>query len=129
LLELTAEEKHDLEHRARNLHAALDVKTGKVQGETAKRHTSAEFLAFVRELVNKTRWAKQIRMVLDNPADKTKAVEEFLEQNPKSVSTSTPSRVVVCENPARGHCPWRLHVGRRSSVQTAEIYSRLSEIP
>jgi transposase len=92
LLELTAEEKHDLEHRARNLHAALDVKTGKVQGETAKRHTSAEFLAFVRELVNKTRWAKQIRMVLDNlSADKTKAVEEFLEQNPKSVSTSTPT--------------------------------------
>ena len=60
------------------------MKTGKVQGKTAKRHTGAEFLAFVRELGTKTRWAKQIHIVLDNlSAHKTKAVKEFLEQNSK----------------------------------------------
>ena len=68
------------------------MKTGKVQGKTAKRHTSAEFLIFLRELVNKTRWAKQIHIVLDNlSAHKTKAVEEFLEQNPKVRFHFTPT--------------------------------------
>jgi len=79
-------------HGTLSLYAALDVKTGQVQGKTAKRHTSAEFLAFLRELVNKTRWAKQIHIVLDNlSAHKTKAVEEFLEQNPKVRFHFTPT--------------------------------------
>ena len=55
-----------------------------MQGKTAKRHTSAEFIVFLRELVKKARWAKQIHSVLVNlSAHKTRAVEEFLEQNPK----------------------------------------------
>src|SRR6266496_4027401 len=76
-------ERHGFEyyrHGTLSLYAALDVKTGKVQGKTAKRHTSAEFIVFLRELVKKARWAKQIHIVLDNlSAHKTKAVEEFLE--------------------------------------------------
>ena len=55
-------ERHGFEyyrHGTLSLYAALDVKTGKVQGKTAKRHTSAEFLSFMRELVNKTQWAKR----------------------------------------------------------------------
>jgi len=45
-----------------------------VQGKTAKRHTSAEFIVFLRELVKKARWAKQIHSVLDNlSAHKTRA--------------------------------------------------------
>src|SRR5438876_5613307 len=75
-------ERHGFEyyrHGTLSLYAALDVKTGKVQGKTAKRHTSAEFIVFLRELVKKARWAKQIHIVLDNlSAHKTKAVEEFL---------------------------------------------------
>jgi transposase len=88
-------ERHGFEyyrHGTLSLYAALDVKTGKVQAKTAKRHTSAEFLAFVRELVNKTRWAKQIHIVLDNlSAHKTKAVKEFLEQNSKVRFHFTPT--------------------------------------
>src|SRR6266705_2819181 len=58
----------------------------------AKRHTSAEFIVFLRELVKKARWAKQIHIVLDNlSAHKTKAVEEFLEQNPKVRFHFTPT--------------------------------------
>src|SRR6266849_9389373 len=73
-------ERHGFEyyrHGTLSLYAALDVKTGKVEGKTAKRHTSAEFIAFLNQLLSKTRWAKEIHIVLDNlSAHKTKAVEE-----------------------------------------------------
>jgi transposase len=79
-------------HGTLSLYAALDVKTGKVEGKTARRHTSAEFLGFLRKLMNQARWAQQIHIVLDNlSAHKTKAVEEFLEQNPKVRFHFTPT--------------------------------------
>jgi transposase len=60
------------------------VRTGKAEGKNAKRHTSAEFLAFLQQQLGKARWAKEIHIVLDNlSAPKTKAVEEFLAQHPK----------------------------------------------
>src|SRR5205807_2424882 len=70
-------ERHGFEyyrHGTLSLYAALDVKTGKVEGKTARRHTSAEFLGFLRKLMKKTRWAQQIHIVLDNlSAHKTRA--------------------------------------------------------
>src|SRR5438128_8854290 len=88
-------ERHGFEyyrHGTLSLYAALDVKTGKVQGKTEKRQTSAESTVFLRESVKKARWAKQIHIVLDNlSAHKTKAVEEFLEQNPKVRFHFTPT--------------------------------------
>src|SRR5437879_6996169 len=88
-------ERHGFEyyrHGTLSLYAALDVKTGKVEGKTAKRHTSAEFLVFLRGLVQKSRWAKEIHIVLDNlSAHKTKAVEEFLQENPKVRFHFTPT--------------------------------------
>src|SRR3989475_1816286 len=88
-------ERHGFEyyrHGTLSLYAALDVKTGKVQGKTAKRHTSAEFIVFLRELVKKARWAKQIHIVLDNlSAHKTQAVREFLQQHPRVRFHFTPT--------------------------------------
>src|ERR1700704_6058998 len=88
-------ERHGFEyyrHGTLSLYAALDVKTGKVEGKTAKRHTSAEFIAFLNQLLSKTRWAKEIHIVLDNlSAQKTKAVEEFLAQHPKVRFHFTPT--------------------------------------
>src|SRR5207248_4687890 len=88
-------ERHGFEyyrHGTLSLYAALDVKTGKVQGKTAKRHTSSEFIAFLSELVSRARWAKEIHIVLDNlSAHKTKAVEEFLTQHPKVRFHFTPT--------------------------------------
>jgi DDE superfamily endonuclease len=79
-------------HGTLSLYAALDVKTGKVEGKTARRHTSAQFIAFLTQLLSKTRWAKEIHIVLDNlSAHKTKAVEEFLEQHPKVRFHFTPT--------------------------------------
>jgi hypothetical protein len=51
-------ERHGFEyyrHGTLSLYAALDVKTGKVQGMTAARHTSQDFVASLEGLVQRTR--------------------------------------------------------------------------
>src|SRR5512143_1240855 len=79
-------ERHGFEyyrHGTLSLYAALDVKTGKVEGKTARRHTSTEFVGFLTGLTNKARWAKEIHIVLDNlSAHKTQAVHDFLVAHP-----------------------------------------------
>jgi transposase len=68
------------------------VKTGKVEGKTTRRHTSADFIEFLTDVVAKTRWAKQIHIVLDNlSAHKTQAVQDFLAANPKVRFHFTPT--------------------------------------
>jgi transposase len=88
-------ERHGFEyyrHGTLSLYAALDVQSGKVTGKTAKRHTSADFIDFLTGIVQQTRWAKEIHIVLDNlSAHKTKTVEEFLRQNPKVRFHFTPT--------------------------------------
>jgi transposase len=88
-------ERHGFEyyrHGTLSLYAALDVKTGKVQGKTAKRHTSDEFVAFLSDLAKRARWAKEIHIVLDNlSAHKTKAVQQFLAEHPKVRFHFTPT--------------------------------------
>lgn len=88
-------EKHGFEyyrHGTLSLYAALNVKTGTVDGKTARRHTSAEFVDFLNRLVRKTRWVREIHIVLDNlSAHKTQAVREFLEDNPKVQFHFTPT--------------------------------------
>ncbi len=88
-------ERHGFEyyrHGTLSLYAALDVKTGKVQGKTAKRHTSSEFMTFLSELVSRARWAKEIHIVLDNlSAHKTEAVQDFLAEHPKVRFHFTPT--------------------------------------
>jgi transposase len=88
-------ERHGFEyyrHGTLSLYAALDVRTGKVLGKTAARHTSAEFLDFLEEVVAKTKWAGEIHIVLDNlSAHKTKAVEQFLAEHPKVQFHFTPT--------------------------------------
>src|SRR5919205_2659555 len=56
-------ERHGFEyyrHGTLSLYAALDVRTGKVVGKTASRHTSTEFIGFLDQLVQRARWAKAI---------------------------------------------------------------------
>ena len=80
-------ERHGFEyyrHGTLSLYAALDVKTGQVQGMTAGRHTSKEFVAFLEGLVERTGWAQEIHVVLDNlSAHKTKEVQCFLAEHPQ----------------------------------------------
>lgn len=88
-------ERHGFEyfrHGTLSLYAALEVRTGKVLGKTAARHTSAEFIDFLGQVVASAKWAGEIHIILDNlSAHKTKAVEEFLEANPKVRFHFTPT--------------------------------------
>ena len=89
-------ERHGFEyyrHGTLSLYAALDVKTGNVQGKTAKRHTSSEFIAFLSELVSRARWAKEIHIVLDNlSAHKPKPSKSSWPSIPRFASVSHPIR-------------------------------------
>ena len=88
-------ERHGFEyyrHGTLSLYAALDVKTGRVVGKTAPRHTSTEFVDFLEEVVATAKWAREIHIVLDNlSAHKTKTVEEFLAAHPKVRFHFTPT--------------------------------------
>jgi transposase len=88
-------ERHGFEyyrHGTLSLYAALDIKTGRVAGKAAKRHASADFIAFLTDLIGKTKWAREIHIVLDNlSAHKTQAVEAFLLQHPKVRFHFTPT--------------------------------------
>jgi transposase len=79
-------------HGTLSLYAALNLKSGKVAGRTAARHTSAEFVSFLTDLVQSARWAREIHIILDNlSAHKTAAVEAFLEKHPKVKFHFTPT--------------------------------------
>lgn len=88
-------ERHGFEyyrHGTLSLYAALDIKTGKVEGMTAKQHRSVEFVTFLEGLVRRARWAKEIHIILDNlSAHKTAKVTDFLERNPKVKLHFTPT--------------------------------------
>ena len=88
-------ERHGFEyyrHGTLSLFAALDVKTGHVQGKTTNRHTSQDFIAFLSDLVSRVRGTKEIHIVLDNlSAHKTKAVEKFLVEHPRVHFHFTPT--------------------------------------
>src|ERR1700677_340562 len=88
-------ERHGFEYRRNgtlSLYAALDVKTGKVQGKTAERHTSAEFVDFLDQLVSRCNPHQEIHIILDNlSAHKTSQVEQFLERNTRVKLHFTPT--------------------------------------
>lgn len=75
-------ERHGFEyfrHGTLSLYAALEVSSGQVLGKTTPRHTSAEFVAFLADVVATQPEGKQIHVIADNlSAHKTKAVAEFL---------------------------------------------------
>ena len=88
-------ERHGFEYYRRgtlSLYAALDAKTGKVEGKTTRRHTSSDFIGFLTDVMGKARWAREIHIVLDNlSAHRTPAVQEFLAENPKVHFHFTPT--------------------------------------
>lgn len=79
-------ERHGFEyyrHGTLSLYAAFNTKTGEVLGKTATRHTSAEFVAFLTDIVANQPRDKEIHVIADNlSAHKTARVDEFLEQHP-----------------------------------------------
>src|SRR3989442_1526757 len=78
-------ERHGFEyyrHGTLSLYAAFNTKTGEVLGKTATRHTSAEFVAFLTDIVVNQPRGKEIHVIADNlSAHKTKRVDGFLAEH------------------------------------------------
>lgn len=88
-------ERHGFEY-IRNgtlsLYAALEVATGRVEGRTTERHTSIEFLAFIKDLVGGQPKDLEIHVILDNQSThKTTAVKQWLSENPNVHFHFTPT--------------------------------------
>ena len=66
-------------HGTLSLYAAFNTKTGEVLGKTAERHSSAEFVAFLTDIVVNQPRGKEIHVIADDlSAHKTKRVDELL---------------------------------------------------
>ena len=88
-------ERHGFEyyrHGTLSLYAAFNTRTGEVLGRTAERHTSAEFVAFLTDLVAHQPRRQALHVILDNfSAHKTQHVEAFLEAHPQVRLHFTPT--------------------------------------
>jgi transposase len=88
-------ERHGFEyyrHGTLSLYAALNTKSGEVLGQTAARHTSQEFVAFLAQLVANQPLGQEIHIIADNlSAHKTERVAQFLTAHPKVHLHYTPT--------------------------------------
>ncbi len=88
-------ERHGFEyvrHGTLSLYAALNVGTGEVEGMTAARHTSADFLAFLERVVATQPRRREIHLIADNlSAHKTRAVQAWLAGHPRVHLHYTPT--------------------------------------
>lgn len=88
-------ERHGFEYKRNgtlSLYAALNTQTGAVQGKTAARHTSREFVDFLGEVVAGCEPDREIHVILDNlSAHKTKLVAAFLAGHPNVRLHFTPT--------------------------------------
>jgi transposase len=88
-------ERHGFEykrHGTLSLYAAFNTKTGEVLGRTAPRHTSAEFVAFLTDIVVNQPRRKEIHVIADNlSAHKSALVEKFLAAHPRVHLHFTPT--------------------------------------
>lgn len=78
-------ERHGFEyyrHGTLSLYSALNTQTGEVLAKTSARHTSAEFVDFLAQILESQPAGREIHVIAENlRAHKTKKVFEFLEAN------------------------------------------------
>ena len=88
-------ERHGFEykrHGTLSLYAAFATQTGEIIGKTAERHTSAEFVSFLGQIVASQSAGREIHVIADNlSAHKTHQVTAFLAANPNVQLHYTPT--------------------------------------
>jgi transposase len=88
-------ESHGFEYKRNgtlSLFAALNTTTGEVLGKTAARHTSAQFVAFLSDVIASQPTGREIHVICDNVSShKTQAVEAFLTDHPNLQMHFTPT--------------------------------------
>lgn len=84
---------HDyVRHGTTSLFAALDVATGKVIGQTQRKHRHQEFLRFLRTIDRATPPELELHLVLDNySTHKTPAIQQWLLKHPRFHLHFTPT--------------------------------------
>jgi transposase len=79
-------ERHGFEykrHGTLSLYAAFATQTGRIIGKTASRHTSAEFVGFLGDILASQPTGREIHVIADNlSAHKTEKVAEFVAEHP-----------------------------------------------
>ena len=101
-------------HGTVSLFAALDVASGVVIGECRKRHTSRDFLAFLRTVERECPGEFEIHAVLDNySTHKTPAVKRWLARHPRWTLHFIPT-----------HSSWLNQVERWFAKITEEVIRR-----
>jgi transposase len=88
-----ARQTHDyIRHGTTSLFAALDVATGKVIGQTQRKHRHQEFLRFLKTIDAATPVDLELHLVLDNYAThKTPAIHKWLLAHPRFHLHFTPT--------------------------------------
>jgi transposase len=88
-------ERHGSEyirHGTLSLYAALNTRTGMVFGQTAERHTSQAFIAFLASLLTTVPARQEVHVICDNlSAHKAKQVEAFVAEHPRLHLHFTPT--------------------------------------
>jgi transposase len=88
-------ERHGFEYKRNgtlSLYAALNTATGQVQGKTAARHTSREFVDFLEDVVGGVEAGREVHIICDNlSAHKTGLVDDFLDRHPQVKLHFTPT--------------------------------------
>ncbi len=90
---MPARRTHDyMQHGTTTLFAALDIATGKVIGETHRRHLSSEFLRFLRTIEANVPKVLNIHLAMDNyGTHKTDTIKRWLAAKPRFHVHFTPT--------------------------------------
>jgi len=88
---LPARQTHDYQRNGlTSLYAALDVARGKIVAECSARHTSKDFLRFIKTVARQFRG--ELHVILDNSSThKTPEIEAWLESHPRICFHFTPT--------------------------------------
>ena len=118
-------ERHGFEyyrHGTLSLYAALDVKTGRVEGHTAKRDTSAEFLVFLRGCCGKRAGQERFTSCWTiSPPTKPKRCRSFCKSIPESASISRP-RILP------GSIKWNCGLPRSSATLSRGVFTSVADL-
>lgn len=81
---LPARQTHDYQRNGlTSLYAALEIASGRVLGECSPRHTGADFLRFLKQVVRRYR-GQELHLILDNSSTHTiPAVQTWLSAHPR----------------------------------------------
>ena len=97
-------ERHGFEyfrHGTLSLYAAFNTKTGEVLGKTAERHTSAEFVAFLTDIVINQPRGKEIHVIADNLSAHKSATGQGVPRGASEGSIALHSDLLLMAQPGR----------------------------